>query len=165
MRKNIIFIFLLCFACSTGDSTLIREQLDGMESAWRNGDKLGVAQFYSDDGYLISSGEIRANGRAEINAYWEGFSREPVDWILSDYITTKDPKEITDSGRYKPENLLAITTLDSIDFPIPNDAYYQLGRSDLIWQTNDVLDTGTVDFFLVWKKVDDTYRIFIDAYN
>ena len=165
MRILIAIVLLsLISSCSKNDEIAIRHQLNGMEDAWRSENKLGVAQFYADDGFLISSGEVRAHGRAEINSYWTDFNADPVDWILTDYITTLDLSDITSSTHWNNSNL-DVPDWESLGIEIPRDAFYQLGKSELIWLREGVKDTGTVDFFLVWKKVDDAYLIYVDAYN
>ena len=164
MKYVFISIAIFCAACSSNDLMEIRSQLDGMEEAWRKGDKLGVAQFYSDDGYLISSGKIRAHGREEINEYWEGFSREPEDWILTEYKTSQNLADVISQEAWKISGL-SVPDWNELGVSIPDGSYYQLGKSELIWQTDGVKDTGTVNFFLVWKKVNDAYLIYVDAYN
>lgn len=164
MKKLVWIAVIFLISCGSEQPQLIRKQLDGMEEAWRIGDKLGVAQFYSDDGYLISDGEIRAHGRQEIDEYWEGFTRKPVNWILTDHLTSQNLDEITRSEKWKVSGL-SIPDWEDLNVNIPNESYYQLGTSDLIWETNGIQDTGTVDFFLVWKKVEDAYLIYVDAYK
>ena len=160
------FIFIT-FACADTPEyeAAILEQTEGMEAAWRSGDKLGVAAYYADDGYIINPEGIEAQGRAQVDAYWRDFRGTPVDWQLTNYALSPDFADIEAQERWAAVgDDIRHWTAD--DIALPADPVYQLGQSLLVRERVDGrVDTSTVDFLIVWKQVEDDWRIYVDTYE
>jgi ketosteroid isomerase-like protein len=136
-----------------------------MEEAWQAGNKLGVAEFYADDGYLLSGNRIAAQGRQAINNYWTDFRGNPVSWDLTTIAIGKNFDTITDHERWK-EISASIPLWEDFDIELPSDVIYHFGQSNLSFtRANEEETTSKVDFLLVWKKVNGAYKIYLDSYN
>lgn len=135
-----------------------------MEEAWRSGNKAKVASYYTDDAYLIHPGGIAAHGRIEVDAYWGGFSAEPVDWNLTSYLITKKPEEVFNLPRFK-EGDRKMKLWTEMNIRLPDDPVFQFGQSALTYVQDGKTITSTVEYILVWKKTSEGWRIYIDTYR
>ena len=166
IRSFILIVGALIIGCSGSAYKMqIENALRGMESAWEANDKLGVAQFYTDDGYLLSGESIAAQGRKAINSYWGDFRGEPVSWELKTVAIDRDFSTITQHENWQKIGE-EIPLWDDFDISLPPDCIFHLGQSDLTFtRDNGEAYTSTVDFLLVWQKIDGEYKIFLDSYN
>ena len=165
-RLIYMFALMLVVACSGGNiEEDIQRQLDGMENAWRAGDKLGVSQFYTDDGYLLSGDKIAAQGRSEINSYWTDFRGKPLDWNLETFSISRDFEDIKQDARWQ-EVVENIPLWDDFDIKLPGDPIYHFGKSELSFQRlSNAVDTSIVNFLIVWQQTPDGPKIFLDTYD
>ena len=165
--KTVLFCVCLAAVTQCADripEDEIREITAFMETAWRSGDKKRVASVYSDDAYLIHPGGIAAHGRKEVDAYWEEFSADPVDWKLSTFLVTKDPGEIFELARFrKGKQEMKLWT--GLDIKLPANPVFQYGQSDLTYISDGITRTSTVEFILVWKETAEGWRVFMDTYR
>ena len=157
-------LVLLCSSCQSYKHQ-IRKQLNGMEEAWVNGEFEKIAQFYTDDAYLLSGKSIVAKGEKEVIEYWSSTKAKPIDWTLTDWVTSPHLSDIhsypkwvevgTDMPRWTDHKI-----------PVPEeDVIYQLGESVLVSERNKKAHSSVVSFLLVWKKTEEGYKIYVDAYN
>jgi len=124
----------------TGETTpSIRVEISAlhvaMEEAFRNGDLLGVAGFYSDDAVMLGRDGRRVVGRASLNEYWTRL-HGAKKW------------EIT---------LMDIEGEDGI--------WVERGRSRLSVVRDEKLSESEVEFMMVWQRqLDGRLLIIVDAF-
>ena len=108
-------------------------------AAFNAGDGAGVAALYTDDAALLPPGEARIDGRAAIEAFWQG----AIDAGLSDLALQVD--EVEEDGAFAYE-------VSSFSLAAPGE--------------NDTKVTVTGKYIVVWKKGDDgTWRLHRDIWN
>ena len=106
-----------------------------LEERFRAGDVLGVADLYADDALLIGPGDLRVEGREEIDDYWSQFE-QPIDWRLE------------------------IHEIEGTD-----QIAWERGTSHLTQERDGAALTSKVEFLLVWRRgPDGAWRIAVDAY-
>ncbi|MSR62437.1 MAG: SgcJ/EcaC family oxidoreductase [Planctomycetes bacterium] len=135
-------LFLTLGACrSAGPSGRPRYFLEiearnrHLESAFRAGNLLGVADVYADDAVLIDAHGTRTSGRAEIDEYWSALE-DPLDWELE---------------------LRTIRGSEAVA--------YETGVSRLTTRQDGVPRTLESEFVLLWRRdPDGEWRITLDAY-
>lgn len=106
-----------------------------LETRYRAGNLLGVADLYADDGEIVDASGRRVRGRSELDAYWSAIE-EPLDWRL-------ETQALRGSGTIA----------------------YQTGTSTLSLRREGVAQTFVTDFLLVWRREPDgEWRIELDLY-
>ena len=132
----------LCLAgCRTPRSSAasFRSEIEArnreLESSFREGDLLGVADVYADDARILGPDAAPVEGRSGIDEYWSDIAR-PLDWRL----------EIHELGG--SEALV-----------------YELGTSRMTRLVDGVPQTVVVDFLLLWRRdAARAWRIVLDVY-
>lgn len=168
MPKFFLLLFVLTlFSCKTEPvdlNSVAKELNKEMENAFRSGDLKALAAMYSDDGYLLSPRNKVTHGRAAIDAYWERF-HTPIDWNLDVIAVSEKEDDLYLTSHWqgmaeKPKHW------ETEDIDISNaEVFYQLGHSKLQYESDDAVHrTSHVDFIIVWKKVGNEWKIFIDTY-
>lgn len=141
----------------------ILNALRDMEKAFKAKDLISVANAYSDQGYIISDGEISVQGREELNPYWNNPAIDPIDWELTNYMITSEINEIYNSDQWKSLQDKPVS-LQDVGIELPAQGVYQLGRSKLTYVTNGERTTSTTDFLLYWVMENGEYKIWADSY-
>ena len=141
-RATLACLFLGLGACkSSGPSGRPRYFLEiearnrHLESAFRSGNLLGVADVYADDAVLIDARGKRTSGRAEIDEYWSALE-DPLDWEL-ELRTLRGSEAVA----------------------------YETGVSRLTTRQDGVARTVECEFVLLWRREPDgEWRITLDAH-
>jgi len=107
-----------------------------LESAFRAGNLLGVADVYADDAVLIDARGKKTSGRAEIDEYWSALE-SPLEWEL-ELRTLRGSEAVA----------------------------YETGVSRLSTRQEDgTVRTSESEFVLLWRRdPDGEWRITLDAY-
>lgn len=159
------WFILLLFCCSCQSyKPQIRKQLNGMEEAWASEEFKKIAQFYTDDAYLLSGKSVVAQGEQEVIEYWSRTKATPIGWTLTDWVSSPQLEDIYQHPKWAEAGTDMPMWTDH-DIAVPDDVIYQLGESILVSHRNEKADSSIVSFLLVWKKTDEGYKIFVDAYN
>jgi ketosteroid isomerase-like protein len=107
-----------------------------MDACLMRGDLPGYAAFYSDEATIIGFDKRKIQGRAEI------------DRFCLEMTGITEAKAIV------------------LDVGMSGDLIYQVATSFARWQRNGDEGSYFCDCMYVWRKeADETYRIFLDAYN
>jgi ketosteroid isomerase-like protein len=107
-----------------------------MDACLMRGDLQGYADFYSDDATIIGFEKRKIQGREAINQFC--FAMTGV----------KEAKAIV------------------LDVGMSGDFIYQVATSFAKWERNGEEGSYFCDCMYLWRKEEDnTYRIFLDAYN
>ncbi|MBD0370490.1 MAG: DUF4440 domain-containing protein [Pyrinomonadaceae bacterium] len=115
---------------------VIEEHNRRMTDAFKRGDFLAVARFYSDDATIFFSRGKKIQGREAIDKYWTGITGAK-DWKL----------EVIELGGDR-------------------ETVYQIGRSTLTSEREGKQSVYACDFVVIWKRQPDgSYRIHVDIYN
>ncbi len=135
--------FVLALAATSSASAGVREDIEAalatFATAFNNGDGAAVAVLYTDDAALLPPGEARVNGRAAIQAYWQG----AVDAGLTDI------------------------ALQAVEVEEDGDMAYEVGGFSLAAPgENGAKVTVTGKYIIVWKKgADGAWRLHRDIWN
>jgi len=166
--RNFLFLLIagifLLPACEEGYSYAVREQVRGMKTAWNSGQPAKVAEFYLDSAFLIAGGDIIAEGRKAIDAYWRKAPGEPTQWRIESYLTTKELEAILQHPKWKalPKKPALWTEMN---IELPEDVVYQFGRSKLGYTDAEGREQiSEVTFLLVWVLTKEGHRILVDTY-
>jgi ketosteroid isomerase-like protein len=115
---------------------VIEEHNRKMVEAFKRGDYLAVARFYSDDATILSHRGQKVRGREAIDKYWTGI-KGAKDWKL----------EVIELGGDR-------------------ETIYQIGRSTLTTEREGKESIYACDFVVIWKRQPDgSYKIHVDIYN
>ena len=107
-----------------------------MDACLVRGDLRGYADFYSDDATIIGFDKRKIQGRAAI------------DQFCFDMTGITEAKAVV------------------LDVGASGDFIYQVATSFSRWVRNGEAGSYLCDCMYVWRKeADNTYRIFLDAYN
>jgi ketosteroid isomerase-like protein len=107
-----------------------------MDACLMRGDLLGYAAFYSDEATIIGFEKRKIQGREAINQFCLAMTG------------VKEAKAVV------------------LDVGMSGDFIYQVATSFARWERNGEEGSYFCDCMYVWRKeADDTYRIFLDAYN
>ena len=107
-----------------------------MDACLMRGDLLGYAAFYSDEATIIGYEKRKIQGRDAINK----FCLEMTD--------IKEAKAVV------------------LDVGMSGDFIYQVATSFAKWERNGEEGSYFCDCMYLWRKeANNTYRIFLDAYN
>lgn len=135
--------FVLALAATSGALAGAREDIEAalatFATAFNNGDGAGVAVLYTDDAALLPPGEARVDGRAAIQAYWQG----AIDAGLTDI------------------------ALQAVEVEEDGDMAYEVGGFSLAAPgENGAKVTVTGKYIIVWKKgADGAWRLHRDIWN
>lgn len=135
--------FVLALTATTAASAGAREDIEAalakFAEAFNGGDGAGVAALYTEDAALLPPGEARVDGRAAVQAYWQG----AIDAGISDL--TLEAVEVEESGDLAME-------VGAFSLAVP-------GEGD---QTTTVFGK----YIVVWKKgADGVWRLYRDIWN
>ncbi len=113
------------------------EQLNReMDACLVRGDLLGYAAFYSDDATIIGFDKRKIQGR------------EAIDRFCLEMTGVEEANAVV------------------LDVGASGDFIYQVATSFARWERNGEAGSYLCDCMYVWRKEEnDTYRIFLDAYN
>ncbi len=130
---------LACHSVPDAPAPAWRAELEArtreLETRYRAGNLLGVADLYADDGEIVDASGRRVRGRSELDAYWSSIE-EPLDWRLATR-TLRGSEHIA----------------------------YQTGTSTLSLRQDGVVQTFVTDFLVVWRREPDgEWRIELDLY-
>ena len=107
-----------------------------MDACLMRGDLPGYAAFYSDEATIIGFDKRKIRGRAAI------------DEFCFEMTGITEAKAIV------------------LDVGMSGDLIYQVATSFARWERNGEEGSYLCDCMYVWRReADDTYRIFLDAYN
>jgi ketosteroid isomerase-like protein len=107
-----------------------------MDDCLLRGDLLGYASFYSDEATIIGFEKRKIQGREAINQFCLAMTG------------IKEAKAVV------------------LDVGMSGDYIYQVATSFARWERNGVEGSYFCDCMYVWRKEENnTYRIFLDAYN
>ena len=107
-----------------------------MDACLVRGDLQGYAAFYSDEATIIGFEKRKIQGREAINQFCLAMTG------------VKEAKAVV------------------LDVGMSGDFIYQVATSFARWERNGEEGSYFCDCMYVWRKeADDTYRIFLDAYN
>lgn len=107
-----------------------------MDACLMRGDLQGYAAFYSDEATIIGFEKRKIQGREAINQF------------CYEMTGIKEAKAVV------------------LDVGISGDFIYQVATSFARWERNGEEGSYFCDCMYVWRKEEnDTYRIFLDAYN
>ena len=135
--------FVLALTASSAAWAGAREDIEAtmaaFAAAFNSGDGAGVAALYTEDGALFPPGAARVDGRAAVEAYWQG----AIDAGLTDI--SLEPVEVEEDGNMA----------------------YEVGVFSLAAPgENDTKVTVTGKYIVVWKKgADGTWRLHRDIWN
>ena len=120
--------------------TDVRRQIElwnhEMDACLMRGDLPGYAAFYSDEATIIGFDKRKIQGRAAIDEFC--FAMTGIT----------EAKAIV------------------LDVGMSGDLIYQVATSFASWERNGEAGSYFCDCMYVWRReADDTYRIFLDAYN
>ena len=120
--------------------TSVREYIEQlnreMDDCLVRGDLLGYAAFYSDDATIIGFDKRKIQGR------------EAIDRFCLEMTGVEEAKAVV------------------LDVGASGDFIYQVATSYARWQRNGEAGSYLCDCMYVWRKEEnDTYRIFLDAFN
>ena len=118
----------------------VREFIEGlnreMDACLVRGDLRGYAAFYSNEATIIGSDKRKIQGR------------EAVDRFCLEMTGVQEATAVV------------------LDVGASGDFIYQVATSFARWNRNGEEGSYLCDCIYVWRKEeDDTYRIFLDAYN
>lgn len=135
--------FVLALTATTAASAGAREDIEAalktFAAAYNAGDGATVAQLYAEDAALLPPGEARVDGRAAIQAYWQG----AIDGGISDL--TLEAVEVEESGDLAME-------VGAFSLAVPGE--------------NDAKVTVAGKYIVVWKKgADGAWRLYRDIWN
>ena len=107
-----------------------------MDACLVRGDLLGYAAFYSDEATIIGFEKRKIQGREAINQF------------CLEMTGVKEAKAVV------------------LDVGLSGDFIYQVATSFARWERNGEEGSYFCDCMYLWRKeADNTYRIFLDAYN
>ena len=107
-----------------------------MDACLLRGDLLGYAAFYSDDATIIGFEKRKIQGREAINQF------------CFEMTGIKEAKAVV------------------LDVGMSGDFIYQVATSFARWERNGEEGSYFCDCMYLWRKeANNTYRIFLDAYN
>ena len=107
-----------------------------MDACLLRGDLLGYAAFYSDEATIIGYEKRKIQGREAINQF------------CLEMTGIKEAKAVV------------------LDVGISGDFIYQVATSFARWERNGEEGSYFCDCMYLWRKeANNTYRIFLDAYN
>ena len=107
-----------------------------MDACLLRGDLLGYAAFYSDEATIIGYEKRKIQGREAINQF------------CLEMTGIKEAKVVV------------------LDVGMSGDFIYQVATSFVRWERNGEEGSYFCDCMYLWRKeADNTYRIFLDAYN
>ena len=107
-----------------------------MDACLMRGDLLGYAAFYSDEATIIGFEKRKIQGREAINQFCLAMTG------------VKEAKAVV------------------LDVGMSGDFIYQVATSFARWERNGEEGSYFCDcMYICRKEADDTYRIFLDAYN
>ena len=107
-----------------------------MDACLLRGDLLGYAAFYSDEATIIGYEKRKIQGRESINQF------------CLEMTGIKEAKAVV------------------LDVGMSGDFIYQVATSFARWERNGEVGSYFCDCMYLWRKEEnDTYRIFLDAYN
>ena len=142
MKKILILLVLTCSVIcmnaqsNNSDRNKIRADIEKlnkeMEKAFNANDMAATAAFYSDDAEIIGDNYM-VTGRKNLDNYWLSLKDKGRRWKLTVI-------EIGGAGDY----------------------IYQLGNSDLTYLSNRKETKSVINFVLIWKKQENTYKLFRD---
>ena len=145
MRGSVLsaLAFVVALTASSDAWAGAREDIEAamvtFAAAFNGGDGAGVAALYTEDAALLPPGEARVDGRAAVEAYWQG----AIDAGLTDIALT--PVEVEEDGALAYE-------LGAFSLAVPGE--------------NDTKATVTGKYIVVWKKGSDgTWRLHRDIWN
>ncbi|MDX1462985.1 MAG: nuclear transport factor 2 family protein [Marinirhabdus sp.] len=136
MKRATVLVLIICGSLSAQSvSDEILTQNRAMEVAYRAGDLMKVASFYTKDAAIVGPRK-EVVGEAEVTKYWQGLEGRHVDWEL--------------------ENI-SITPYD--------DVVIQRGVSHLTFKYKGDEVTSVARFTLVWIQEDGQWKISNDHYS
>jgi len=107
-----------------------------MDACLLRGDLLGYAAFYSDEATIIGYEKRKIQGREAINQF------------CLEMTGIKEAKAVV------------------LDVGMSGDFIYQVATSFAKWERNGEEGSYSCDCMYLWRKeANNTYRIFLDAYN
>jgi ketosteroid isomerase-like protein len=107
-----------------------------MDACLMRGDLMGYAAFYSDEATIIGFEKRKIQGREAINQF------------CFEMTGVKEAKAVV------------------LDVGMSGDFIYQVATSFARWERNGEEGSYFCDCMYLWRKeADNTYRIFLDAYN
>ena len=167
-------IFPLMSSAQSDSSTLSVEVYDHlfelhrqMESAWESSDFSGIAAIYDDDGYLINSRGVTAQGTEEVVAYWNEINGVPLGWRLEEHYISPSLEDMINSDAWKAlEKKPPLWEQFDVKLESGSTYYYDLGTSHLSMLREGEESTSVVTYLMVWEeKNDGSFRIQIDTYR
>ncbi len=162
MINSIVYIILL-FQVSLTDE--IRKVNTQMEEAFNSKDLKKVGAFYADDAVLLSQSGRTVQGREAVDKYWTGISN-PVAWELEVIEVSTNEKDIYENEYYQAlKNKPPGWRVKGFEFDDRENLVYQLGHSTLKTMRDGEVNSGEVDFILIWQATDDGYKILLDTYS
>lgn len=154
---------LFCLQASLTDE--IRSMNTQMEEAFNAKDMKKVAAFYADDAVLLSQSGRVVQGRDAVDDYWMNISN-PVAWELEVIEVSTNEKDIYENEYYKAlKNKPPGWRAKGFEFDDKENIVYQLGHSTLKTMRDGKVNSGEVDFILIWQATDDGYKILLDTYS
>jgi uncharacterized protein (TIGR02246 family) len=126
-------------AASAGARDGIEAALKTFADAFNGSDGAGVAAHYTEDAALLPPGEARVDGRAAVQAYWQG----AIDGGITDL--TLKAVEVEESGNLATE-------VGAFTLAVPGEG--------------DQKTTVAGKYIVVWKKgADGAWRLHRDIWN
>jgi uncharacterized protein (TIGR02246 family) len=118
------------------DKATIEKLNDAFEAAFNKGDFAALANFYTEDAYLLPPGSAMAKGRSNVQAFW-----------------TKAGESVGD---------LKLTTVDVK--PLGSDAAREVGTFSLMTKGQQ-RETVSGKYVVVWQKVGSDWKLATDIWN
>jgi len=159
----ITIYLLVCLQVSLTDE--IKSVNTQMEEAFNAKDMKKVGAFYADDAVLLSQSGRVVQGREAVDDYWMNISN-PVAWELEVIEVSTNEKDIYENEYYKAlKNKPPGWREKGFEFDDKENLVYQLGHSTLKTMRDGKVNSGEVDFILIWQATDDGYKILLDTYS
>ena len=118
------------------DKATIEKLNDAFEAAFNKGDFAALANFYTEDAYLLPPGSAMAKGRTNVQAFW-----------------TKAGETVGD---------LKLATVDVK--PLGSDAAREVGTFSLMTKGQQ-RETVSGKYVVVWQKVGSDWKLATDIWN
>lgn len=120
---------------STDIGAEIRRANGKFESAFGNGDALGVASLYTEDSVVLPPGSSAISGKQDIQRFWQGAMDMGVKQVK----------------------------LESVEAEQHGETAVELGQYTLSGENNQTIDQGK--YIVIWRRENGQWKLRRDIWN